>query len=1314
MPSGFGIRHYLRVHHETASSSFHIGRLVVFFRCSSHLGYASSRSSGQRHVRRVSITHGVQSASYRWALHKIFADNGIGLNAVGVNTGNYSGGVAAGINYRGVAFNNVHSSVASERAYEVAGRKNNSGRLGNTNLDDWLGLDASYTGPYKIDPATQTPDTFFLMIGTNDTLSDYGVNGPASPGIGRDGKLAEAQAHLIGTQTGDSWSGSGDLDTIVNTMRRANADASIVLTTIPCWRDNRNNNTASDFAAIVQYNESLKKWAAWKGVTLVDVNAGMLDVARTDKPGVGLASMFGGDKLHPNAQGDLIIAGNIAKALGYAGRSAGQKRKAAATFTVSTADVYNNSTHDAVSQSGSDLTFGNGASLSYTWRNTPTRGFTMDFAVAVGNGSSGGWNTSGNLSITLGDGSQGGLLRINEAYIQWGQTVLYSTDMSANTDTIRIAYILGNAEQNLKGGYYVWLGDMLIGEALGSNGTAMDGLSIANGTGESITLGGLSLDDSASWAPTTTGKVENELLIPIDQQQEQLAPGNIVWKKDGFDTFVDNVPASGNIRKNKLDSTEGAAGKVVGGIVTSGSPGGTLYVNSGNYTGDIWVTVTGSAKSGTNWNGGHTSQTLDGNLYWRFLNLEESSWKTIFGAVNGTAVTGELYPEISSPGFTSTGNTFNGQNVSIAGSFATDIGKLTTIVLNSGTYNGFIYGGNIKGDKTTHGTKLFINGDTFKSSIYGGGTNGTIDGNVEITVTGNSAVVKNGSTWGTISAVPEQFNAQLPSSTVTGNTIITIKDLEAGNKEDGFDRFAGNLSGGRKEKVQGTRKLLFDHTQLDSFQAVLADFDEVELQNASRITLGELGGAGHLIVGEGCELTLTGADYTVRVSHSGVLRLGTGTSLHVTGVGDENLAGVYEVNGGSLNIDEIGCSETVKVTSGRVAIAGNLFHGTVRINATGAVDMGGTDGSFISELTTSTATTITGIAGNVSVENASLTVGTDSLTNAVLGIAGSLTVQNDLTLQIDHELLEYLKGLGDGQHDVTLYITTGELSVRGTVQLTQTVGVAIESPTTGPDGTVSFVCGTKNIMNASDTGGTITGYDGAGIMKDDGTSHFISTVIDRDLAVSLPGAPDASLYPDGLVINNLEGLAETTLSLVNTGADTALVTLNNHQFQGNTGADTVYLGHLTAAGTDVVKKGEGTLRIEGNVTIGSDANGLLNVAEGQLVLAAVDGLHSAHALSLGADAVLDLRNGSQLSVGSDLALTQGTLTSSDGTGILALDGHDVTLGGDAAVSGVTLILNNASKLTLDTNISLQALSGDSACALAGHGDLGSDRNRRGV
>lgn len=42
-----------------------------------------------------SITHGVNSGSWRWAMHKIFTDNGISYTEKGIMTDNFSGGVAA-------------------------------------------------------------------------------------------------------------------------------------------------------------------------------------------------------------------------------------------------------------------------------------------------------------------------------------------------------------------------------------------------------------------------------------------------------------------------------------------------------------------------------------------------------------------------------------------------------------------------------------------------------------------------------------------------------------------------------------------------------------------------------------------------------------------------------------------------------------------------------------------------------------------------------------------------------------------------------------------------------------------------------------------------------------------------------------------------------------------------------------------------------------------------------------------------------------------------------------------------------------------
>lgn len=58
-----------------------------------------------------SITHGVNSGSWRWAMHKIFTDNGVSYTEKGIMTGNFSGGVAAGTSYGGKIFQNIHSPL---------------------------------------------------------------------------------------------------------------------------------------------------------------------------------------------------------------------------------------------------------------------------------------------------------------------------------------------------------------------------------------------------------------------------------------------------------------------------------------------------------------------------------------------------------------------------------------------------------------------------------------------------------------------------------------------------------------------------------------------------------------------------------------------------------------------------------------------------------------------------------------------------------------------------------------------------------------------------------------------------------------------------------------------------------------------------------------------------------------------------------------------------------------------------------------------------------------------------------------------------
>lgn len=878
-----------------------------------------------------SITHGINSASYRWALHKIFTDNGISYNAEGLETGNYSGGVTAGTSYGGKVFNNEHSSQASARAWEISGRKNGT-RFDGSNISNWLGLSgtkangAAYQG--QTFTGTDTPDTFFLMIGTNDLLSD-GTNATLGD------RLDSVTQDLL-----------GDMNTIVNTMHTANGDANVIVLTIPCWTQHSSGNSNATHQAVETYNTSLKSWGQSKqGVTVIDVNKGMIDVA-SSTPFSGVGSMFnkpGSDGLHPNAQGDLIMAANIAKAMGYAGRSAGQGRKSSAELAVNfhqggQAPIWNgvqdltnagfSASNVTVSSGGINLGQPGNSMVSHTWTEGTdlSHGFTFDFTLSLGDGAADGWNVSDQFSVSLGNGTFYGTLNICEAYIKWGDSVLYSMDMSANTDSLRMAYVNGNELEGLKGGYYIWLGDMLIGEALSvTSGSGSNGVIIQyDGSGNAI-LKDLALDGTGSYAPTTSGLVNKEnAFISAGSSSGNTGgtpQGNIVWPETGFTHVRDGLACSEVFNaREQADSTTGAPGNSASVTITSGSAT-HIYANSGNYTGDVWLTIAGEGKA-SSWYGAHGhGGTLNGNACLRFTG-DAQGGSTVFGAVNSVKVTGNVYLEFSAEN--SSFGTFTGTNSSsVVGSFLTDIGGNVDIVVNSGTFSHQIMGGIFSGDDKTIGgnTHVYVNGGsvngdvmgggltgtiggstnatitggvisgsvygagkggsiqqgssvnvtggTIKGNIHAGGTSGTVQGNTSATVTGNSAVLYNGTSWGSISGGGS-------GGAVSGNSEVRIKDLASGTAAYGFDKYAGAISGGTN--VSGDRTLVLDHVTVDHFLASLSDFTHVTAVNQTNTTLDSLGGALTLTMEAGSGLVLNG------VSGLTMLILGEHSSLTLQGL----------------------------------------------------------------------------------------------------------------------------------------------------------------------------------------------------------------------------------------------------------------------------------------------------------------------------------------------------------------------------------------------------------------------------------------------
>lgn len=381
-----------------------------------------------------SITHGVNAPSWRWCFHKILVDNGIKYESVGYRTGNYSNGVPAGAEYGGVAFNNVHSAQSSARAWELAGRKA-GGRFDNTNLLNWLGLSDKTNNGQPYTGQTWTPDTFIMLIGTNDLLSDA----PA-------GVTPDKVNNLLGADRK-----GGDMKTILEAMLKSNPKAKIYVMSVPCWTRHANNNDAEVHKGVLSYNWELQKALNGykrKSVSYVEINDGLMD-GKSPTPFYGCENMFnkpGADGLHPSRQGDLIMANDLAKAMGIPGRTAGLERKALK-------GVLGKKGEPAKAKIAMDAP-------------SPS-GFCAEFRMP-----------QEDASVTLADGTQGitlhfrdGKVLYDDATVLQGNTAqrVQMKARKAKHSICRIAYTPGNESQGVTGGFYVWSNGMLIGEALQSN-----------------------------------------------------------------------------------------------------------------------------------------------------------------------------------------------------------------------------------------------------------------------------------------------------------------------------------------------------------------------------------------------------------------------------------------------------------------------------------------------------------------------------------------------------------------------------------------------------------------------------------------------------------------------------------------------------------------------------------------------------------------------------------------------------------------------------------------------------------------------------
>lgn len=770
--------------------------------------FVSSRTDGTT-IGRVtflgdSITHGVNDQSYRWQFFKTLVDNGIENEIAGPREGYYSSPghtEDAGSNYGGATFANVHLAQASGRTHNII-----SGSTSTTVNGTPYSSGVNYGGHSTASTGENyDSNTWICMMGTNDMLSDSGSSttdycNKMAKMLG--GSVEYTDGKYVWTADANN---TGTMGTIVDDVYN-DGDTFYMLSITP-WGDHANSNTESFHYGAQEFNRNLKEWVSTysantgKNVVYVDVTRGMVDL--TSSISFDSHNAFwnnpGSDGLHPNDQGSIIMAGNLARGMGIGGRTAGLARadKNTANTTWHSASVGTNGTVAA----GSSTTV-----AEYIF--TEDGGYTVDFSAAFGDGAANGWlGASSSMSITIGDGANSGTLNLSEGYIMWGTDVLFCADTSALDENLRIAWHNGNSTDNVLGGYYVWLGDMLIGQGLASSttGSALNGITVsAHGATGSVT--GLTWANTA-YAPTTTLMTSTEHAYTTTQ-----TAGNTELQVNSGVDYTG--AASTNATEGQVLVTSGTTKTTYTGTLTS--------ANADTTQTDAWVGMVNTEFSDD------VNVQFTGNIT-----------ATIFGAMNNGsgAGAGKLVLDIAEDSIIGADGLYRGVTAALAGSYGGGkadefnvfinggtlgnnvvggsvhgAGNIDSVLiaLNSGTIDGNIYGGSNNDDGKTDDAgvqaianavvgkaDIIINGGEVTGSIIAGGSAGTI-GNVEVVIT--DGIIGRDITKGAATRTADAST----NVTVIGNKAsiggnieadtVTLRDIEASDSSTGFDKYSNTIT----------------------------------------------------------------------------------------------------------------------------------------------------------------------------------------------------------------------------------------------------------------------------------------------------------------------------------------------------------------------------------------------------------------------------------------------------------------------------------------------------------------------------------------
>lgn len=420
-----------------------------------------------------SITQGAGRGigpGYRYQVFKNFVDNDVAYTPVG--TQNTAG--KATPDYRGVAYNRANQGHSGWWASDLNGTKGS-----HPSIVNWTGQSKKLPNGQPYNGASYTPDTVYLMAGTNDFGHNTGNPPSTDEVVSRIQKCMEQ-------------------------YKKSNPKAKIYISSIPLMSKNDVKSGATYNERVEDVNQKLKKEAAAKGYMFIDTMEGIRGKTDAD------SNFALGDQLHPNAHGELIMAGNIARAMGIGQRNAGLARKAASD-TALFKSLSKKSVPKASGTAWKPIAQQRGFILkstgeSYIQQNAASTGFadstgyTCECSLKLLPGKE--VNT---FSIAMGDGTNHGLLNITEDKTSWGDQVLYISDNTKGINHFRVVYLPGNAADGILPGYYVWRDGVLIGEALASaTGATHDGLqagALPGSTGVNAGLAALSWSNKGTFAP---------------------------------------------------------------------------------------------------------------------------------------------------------------------------------------------------------------------------------------------------------------------------------------------------------------------------------------------------------------------------------------------------------------------------------------------------------------------------------------------------------------------------------------------------------------------------------------------------------------------------------------------------------------------------------------------------------------------------------------------------------------------------------------------------------------------------------------------